>query len=48
MLELVCYLATFIVWIIAAATAVGRVNLVALGLAVAIVPTLWHAIQTVS
>jgi hypothetical protein len=48
MLELVCYLAALILWLIAAANAVGRVNLVAAGLAVAIVPTLWHAITTVS
>lgn len=48
MLELVCYLAAFLLWLIAAANAVARWNLVAAGLAVAIVPTLWHAIQTVS
>lgn len=48
MLELICYLAAFLMWIIAAANVASRINLVAAGLAVAIIPTLWHAITTVS
>ena len=47
MLALLCYSVAFILWVVASVGVPSRVNLVAAGLAAAILPTLVHVLSRV-
>lgn len=47
MIELICYLIALVLFLLAAFNVPARINLLALGLAFAVFPLLWDAVQAV-